>query len=130
MIASDRIPEISGSLQIPDASTLLLGRATVTHASGTNLAVMVVSVSVRDACACDDRGDALMSATGFSYSSPLLTSQSSAFFRVPGTPCAYSGLEMRTPLLASNCERNSLTAGGGVSVSRSGLKCGSSDRLE
>src|SRR6476660_5488444 len=69
-----------------------------------------------------------MSATGLSYSSPLLTSQSSAFFMTPGTPCAYSGLEIRTPSLASSWDRKSRTAGGGFSVSRSGLKCGSSDK--
>src|SRR5215471_21576773 len=44
------------------------------------------SVSVRDACANVARGEALKSATGFSYNSPLLTSQSRAFFRTPATP--------------------------------------------
>src|SRR6185295_10516278 len=129
-IASDRAREISGRLQIADASSCLPGRATVTQASGTSLAVMVAKVSARDACAWVERGEALISATGFLYNSPLRTSQSSAFLSVPGTPCAYSGLEIRTPWLASSCLRNSLTAGGGVSVSRSGLKGGSCDRPE
>src|SRR5215207_3004486 len=59
--------------------------------------------------------------------SPLLTTQSMAFFRAPGTPWAYSGLEIRTPSEASSWERKSMTVGGAVPASRSsrsGLKCG------
>src|SRR5262249_52357006 len=54
-----------------------------------------------------------------------LTSQSSAFFRTPEIPCAYSGLAMsRAPALPI-ASRNSRTARGG-SASRSGLNSGSS----
>src|SRR5829696_1882001 len=50
-----------------------------------------------------------------------------AFFRAPGTPWAYSGLEIRTASEASSWERKSMTVGGAVPASRSsrsGLKCG------
>ena len=45
---------------------------------------MVVNVSNSDAQACVARGDVLMRAIGFPISSPLPTTQSSAFFRAPG----------------------------------------------
>ncbi len=54
-------------------------------ASGTTLADMTVSVSFSDPCAYVECGETLISATGFSMSSPLPTTQSSAFFKAPGT---------------------------------------------
>src|SRR5438034_3235690 len=81
------------------SSTLLLRSDTVIDASGMRLAVTTVSVSLSDACAWTERGDALRRATGLPYNSPLATTQSSAFFSTPGTPCAYSGLEIKTPSL-------------------------------
>src|SRR5205823_14790677 len=78
------------------SSTLLLRSDTVIDASGMRLAVTTVSVSLSDACAWTERGDALRRATGLPYNSPLATTQSSAFFSTPGTPCAYSGLEIKT----------------------------------
>ena len=62
----------------------------------------------------------------FRTSSLLPTTQSSAFFRTPGTPCAYSGLDIRTASHASNAARNLVTASGALSPSRSGLKGGMS----
>src|SRR5207244_7055470 len=106
------------------SSTLLLRSDTVIDASGMRLAVITVSVSLSDACAWTERGDDLRRATGLPYNSPLATTQSSAFFSTPGTPCAYSGLEIKTPSLACSCERKSTTGGGAASLSRSGLKCG------
>ena len=51
------------------------------------------------------RADAFTSATGLSISSPLETSQSSAFFKTPGTPCAYSGLEISSASCACTSNR-------------------------
>ncbi len=47
-----------------------------------------------------------MRATGLFRNSPLLTNQSSAFLSTPGTPCAYSGLQIshhlrRTAIMTS-----------------------------
>ena len=65
-----------------------------------------------------------MTATGLSLNSPLPTSQSSAFFSAPGTPCAYSGLEMITASHRSMAHRSAWTAGV-ISLSRtSGLNAG------
>src|SRR5437773_10455725 len=77
------------------SSTLLLRSDTVIDASGMRLAVTTVSVSLRDACAWTERGDALRRATGLPCNSPLATAQSSAFFSTPGPPCPYSGLEIK-----------------------------------
>src|SRR5262245_49678747 len=74
------------------------------------------------------RLEAFTRATGLSTSSPLPTTQSSAFFRTPGTPCAYSGLETKTASADRSAARNSQTGVGGVSVSRSGLNGGSWSR--
>ena len=65
--------------------------------------------------------------TGLSASSSLPTIQSRAFFRTPGTPCAYSGTENTTPSAVFNFDRHSFTARGTATSSiMSGLKCGSS----
>ena len=58
---------------------------------------IVESVSIKDSCAWVARGDAFSNATGLRTNSPLPTTQSRAFFNTPGTPCAYSGLEINTP---------------------------------
>src|SRR5262249_5086538 len=72
-------------------------------------------------------GDAASRTTGLPSSSPLETIQSSAFLSAPGTPCAYSGVEMTTPSAARRSARSSATAGGGTapSPSRSGENIGS-----
>src|SRR5215813_7656182 len=104
-----------------DSSGFLSRSGTTTEASFISLTDITERVRVRDACAKVARGEALKSATGFSYNSPLATSQSRAFLRTPGTPWAYSGLEIITPADLASCERKSLTAFG-ASLSRSGLK--------
>src|SRR5262245_29897991 len=81
--------------RLPPASTSSRANANVIDASATTYPDMVVNVSQRDAWAWVARADALITATGLSMSSPLATSQSSAFFNTPDTPCAYSGLEIR-----------------------------------
>jgi hypothetical protein len=53
---------------------------------------ITVRVSANDAQACVACDDALMSAIGVSINSPLPTTQSNTFFKTPGTPWAYSGL--------------------------------------
>jgi hypothetical protein len=83
----------------------------VIDASGTTCADITVSVSASDAQAWVALGDALISATGFSASSPLPTTQSRAFLRTPGTPWAYSGLEITTPSAAPSWKRNLATTG-------------------
>jgi hypothetical protein len=93
-------PAISGCERTPAWSSSWLQRGSVIDASGTTLAIITVSVSIRDARACVERGDALISATGLPYNSPLLTTQLSTFLRAPGTPWAYSGLEIKTPSAA------------------------------
>ena len=70
--------------------------AHVKHASGRTSADMVRSVSTSDAWACTARAERFQRPTGFPTSSPLPTTQSKAFFSVPGTPWAYSGLEITT----------------------------------
>jgi hypothetical protein len=87
---------------------------------------MVFSVSRRWAMAWLARGAALISAVGICGNSTLGTSQSRPFFITPATPWAYSGLQMISPSAAPIRRRRSTTAAGGVSPSRSGLKCGRS----
>lgn len=70
---------------------------------------MTVRVSASDAYASVARGDALTSAIGLSISSPLPTIQSNAFFNTPGTPCAYSGLEISTASARAIRRRNART---------------------
>ena len=97
-------------------------------ASAMSFADITVRVSVSEARAQIAWGDALMSATGLSTNSPARTSQSSAFFITPGTPCAYSGDEIRMPSASASWRRKFATLGGAMSPSRSGLKCGRSAR--
>jgi hypothetical protein len=66
---------------------LLLRNSTAPSASGTSRADMVASTSRKAACACEARGDVLMSITGLPGNSGMPTSQSSAFLNEPGMPC-------------------------------------------
>lgn len=59
---------------------------------------------------------------GFCENSMEDTVQSIAFFKVPGTPIAYSGVQMSIPSASRSCLRRSATCKGGSSLSRSGLK--------
>ena len=71
-------------------------------------------------------GEAVITAVGLWTHSPLLTSQSRAFLRTPGTPCAYSGLtRSRASDAATACAGRRRGGGVASSPSRSGLKCGS-----
>ena len=94
-------------------------------ASRITRADITESVSTSDLQARVARLEAFRRATGLSTSSPLPTTQSSAFFRTPGTPCAYSGLDSKTASADLRAARNAATGIGGVSVSRSGLNGGS-----
>ena len=67
----------------------MIDAATMTRAD------MTVKVCVSDAHAWLARADALITAIGLWISSPLPTTQSSAFFTTPGTPWAYSGLDIQ-----------------------------------
>src|SRR5215475_6090833 len=68
-----------------------------------------------------------MYATGFSYSSPPPTDQSSRFLRLPGSEPAYSGVQNSTASATLIALRRAATVGGGCSAS-SGLNAGSADR--
>jgi len=87
MVASATMRSTSGDLP---------ASGTVIDASCTTYADMTDSVSANDAQAWVARADVLIKAIGLFTSSPLLTTQSSAFFNTPGTPCAYSGLDITT----------------------------------
>jgi len=110
----------SGSMSISVVGAF----AHVKHASGRTSADIVRSVSTSDAWACTARAERFQRPTGFPTSSPLPTTQSKAFFSVPGTPWAYSGLEITTAAAAFTCARKAITSAGPESVSRSGLKWG------
>ncbi len=67
-----------------------------------------ISVSRSDACALSlpvHNGEALIVATSLPENSPEDTVQSSALFRVPGIPKAYSGVLMSTPSAACSSLR-------------------------
>ena len=70
------------------ASGVLPPSGTVIDASSSTRADITSSVRASDSHAWVARADVLISATGLSISSPLATTQSSAFFRTPGTPWA------------------------------------------
>src|SRR5262249_28598501 len=125
-IAARMGPARSGSDTIPASSSFLPDSGTAIDASGTTRAAIVRSVSASWACAWSDRGEALTRAIGLSLSTVVDTSQSSRFFIDPGTPWAYSGLQIMTASAAPTRARRSATAGGGAapSPSRSGLKWG------
>jgi hypothetical protein len=71
-------------------------------------------------------GEALIAATGLSFSSPVETIQSRAFFRTPGTPKAYSGVQIMTASDFYTFSRKTLTTI--LSSSKPGLKCGNFSR--
>lgn len=66
-----------------------------------------------------------MSAVGFFENSHEETVQSIAFFNDPGTPIAYSGVQMRIASAERSSPLNCVIVSGGVGCSRSGLKWGS-----
>ena len=71
-----------------------------------------VSVSRSEAWALSPpayNGEALSAATGFSFKSPVETVQSRAFFKDPGAPKAYSGVQMSTPSAARSSPRRWMT---------------------
>jgi hypothetical protein len=90
----------------PASFILLLIVAILKDESAPIFAPNAVSVSNSDANALSPpeyNGDALIAATGFSFSSPEDTNQSKAFFKTPGTPKAYSGVEIITPSACLIC---------------------------
>ena len=113
---------------MPLASSALPSSGSVIDAAAITRADMTVSVSRSDVHACVARVDALISAIGLSISSPLPTSQSNPFFTTPGTPWAYSGLDMRIASHARSLARKPVTVSGVPSPSRSGLNGGRAAR--
>src|SRR4030095_15747521 len=101
--------ERSTSSTMSVESQVLPCRGIVRDASRITQADMVVRISSNEAQACVARHDALMSATGLPTSSPLPTTQSSAFFNTPGTPCAYSGLAITTASHTNSIRRKLAT---------------------
>lgn len=85
-------------------------------------------VSTRESCAFCPDVDAVIKATGLCESSMDETVQSIIFFNVPGTPIAYSGVQIKIPSASLNCLLRVEMVFGGFSLSRSGLKCGISDK--
>lgn len=118
---------ISGWTEIPASSRVFGRMRTATDASSTNRVSIVIRVSRSCAWACVAHGAALSRATGLPLSSPLPTTQSSAFLRTPETPCAYSGLLIRIPSAWTSRRRKSRTAGMSA-LSWSGLNGGRSGR--
>jgi hypothetical protein len=115
-IAACSTLEISGPEAIAAESRFLPSRGTQIDASGIIRPFITVTISVKEAIACVARGDAFSNAIG-------LPTNSEAFFNTPGTPCAYSGVEINNPSGHRSCDLRSVTEGGWVN-SRSGLKCG------
>lgn len=66
----------------------------------TSRASITFKVSSKAACPNRPSVDAVMSTVGFPLNSHDATVQSMAFFKLPGTPCAYSGVQMITPSAA------------------------------
>jgi hypothetical protein len=70
--------------------------------------------------------EAVISAVGLLLNSLAETVQSIAFLSVPGTPCAYSGVQIITAVAVEiNCLK-AITFWETFSLLASGLKCGSS----
>src|SRR3569832_1828809 len=78
--------------------------------------------------ACTALGEAFSNATGLWTKASQPTIQSRAFFITPVTPCAYSGLAMRSASADKICVRRFATGKGSV-ASMSGLNSGRSPRL-
>src|ERR1700682_2471781 len=119
----------ASSITLPSASTACRANGVRIEASCSTRPSIISSVSVSSAFTFSPPlDDALMRTIGLSWSSLLETIQSRAFFSEPGTPCAYSGLEMTKPSAHASSARKAATFGGAASPSRSrsGLKCGRS----
>ncbi len=97
--------------------------------SAVIFASIISSVPKSELCAFSPDNEAVISATGFLENSIDETVQSIAFFNVPGTPIAYSGVQINIPSASRSCLRKSVTCSGIFSLSKSGLKCGKSDNL-
>lgn len=93
------------------------------HAESIMCADMTETVSRRDSCACVARGEALSKAIDLWTKDSLPTIQSSAFFMALVTPCAYSGLAIRSASDARIWVLRSATEGGSE-ASISGLNNG------
>lgn len=122
-IAACSTVEISGWEAIAAESRFLPWRDTQIDASGIIRPFITVTISVKEAISCVARGDASSNAIGLPTNSDPLTNQSKAFFNTPGTPCAYSGVEINNPSGHRSCDLRSVTEGGWVN-SRAGLNCG------
>src|SRR5215831_7708536 len=85
---------------------------------------ITLSVSIKLACPLKPCEDAVINATGLCEKAIEETVQSIAFFNVPGTPIAYSGVQMSTPSASLIFFRNNTTSFGTSSLSKSGLKWG------
>src|SRR5881392_1900523 len=110
------------SLFLPN---FLLIKGTVNDPPSTTDALIIESVPRREALAIappSGCGEALITATGLFTNSPDDTTQSSAFFKDPGTPLAYSGEHISTPLAFFRILRQLATAASMSSKSKSGLK--------
>lgn len=124
--ASRKTHDSSSLATMACASVLLLPSAITIDAASTTFVIITDNVSFKELRAYVPCGDARSKATSFFINSPLLTTQSSAFFRQPGTPCTYSGLQISTPSHSRKTARKRCTAS--ISSPRSGLKCGKSPR--
>ncbi len=88
------------SVIMPDALILILILGMEREDWSFLFVPKAVNVRRREASAFSPplfNGDALIADIGFSLNSPVETVQSSAFFSVPGTPYAYSGVQIITP---------------------------------
>lgn len=86
---------------------------TVKMASSTILPLIVVRTWHSDSRAWVPRAVAWARAMGLPGNSGPLTSQSRAFFKLPGIPWAYSGDAISSPSLAPTSARNAATDAGG-----------------
>ena len=101
----------AGSESAPRESNEPLRNGADRDASSSTRADSMVSVSASDACARSPPARAAFKrSTGLSMNSPLETVQSRAFLNEPGTPWAYSGLEMTKPSAARSWSRKVPTA--------------------
>ena len=75
----------------------------------TILAPNAVNVNNNDSCAFSPEVEAVITATGLLPKSSEETVQSRAFLRTPGTPKAYSGVQIRTVSALRIWRRQSLT---------------------
>ena len=114
---------VSASLMFPSAVIFARINEISKLVSSDSFADNAESVNNKDACALSPLVAAVMRATGLSTKSPEETVQSNAFLSEPGTPKAYSGVQIKTAFASESCLRHASTAAGGFMLS---LKCGSS----